>query len=252
MATPRATITRLVSALSLLVLFAVSPANGGTLAGLSETLSRLTGTSSIRATVDRQLSREMTGHTPEQGRTSLTVQADASGVSLTYPATEVRRAESEGRERDPDKPRPATSALESVDVVEIASYLNYSSALLRELDGARLRRESNVTYAGQPARLLELELKVRIPKAEARHVKESISTMKLWLAQDGTPLASEIASKFRARFLVITFEGAGKEVRRFARAGDRLLVIREDRRNSGSGIGRSMKQRTITSLRIAS
>ncbi len=227
-----------------------SAAHAQNLPSLVQSLLKMSGTTPVRATLDRQVWNKTPGQALEHGRTSVIVEMTSAGLSVIYPTSEIRKAEAEARETDPEKPKPTTSALSSLDAVDVGAAISFSGRLLHELEGARLIKDIPTSYRGQPSRLLEMDVKVRLSKAETKHVRQATSRMKLWLGADGTPVASETTSSFKARFLVVTFEGKGTTTRQFARNGDRLLVMHEDSRNEGSGFGQSFNRRTVTTLRL--
>ncbi|HUO84108.1 MAG TPA: hypothetical protein VM534_03250 [Thermoanaerobaculia bacterium] len=219
-------------------------AHADRLAEVRATLSRAGDEETLRARIEQTVILERNDDAPERGATAFTAELGADGLIVRYPEAEMRKAEAESS--SPDDGRPVTRALESIQPTEIASLLDFAPALLRTLDGARLTRESRTLWQGKQAHLLELVLDVKLSGREARHVRETQATMKLWLDASGNPIAAETRSTIKGRFFLVGFELTENATRELVWHGNRLLVTREDARRSGSGLGESSATRTTT------
>lgn len=235
--------------LSTLLLAPVANANG--LDELRTALRGLAEASPVRAEVVRHVTYEQKDNPPRLGNVTVNVTKDAAGLRIAFPEEQLRQAAREHAQTDPDRPRPASEGLRSVDPAEVHALLGYSKRLLAHLDGATLVSEAPADYRGAPARLLEIELLVRLSQAGRKRIREARSTMKIWCGRDGLPLALEEQQEFRGRiFLVIGFEVHQSRALRFARAGDRLVVVHQDERNGGSGLGESAAEARTTTLKV--
>lgn len=213
-------------------------------------LDQLKGSSAVEIKLERQVFREQKDKPREEGRTQLAVSAGPAGLTVVYPPSELQRAEAEKRQSDPDQAKPASMALESLDAVELSALTNYATNLSRMLEGAKLKGRSAAAYEGKPAQLLELELAVPLSTSARKHINSASSSMKLWVAEDGTPLSLESQAVFKGRIFLIGFEASEFHSRKFTLRGDRLITVREERRNQGSGFGESSKDGRITVIQL--
>ena len=221
-----------------------------TLDAVRSRLERMSGTSAISGLVTLRVVGRSEDREDEEGRTSARINASSDGLVIRHSAAELSAVRKEARDPDPERNRPATRALQSIDPSEIAEMVDYAPHLLAELEGARILKESDVRLDGGPARLLELELQVRLSAGARKRIRTAESTMKLWISPDAIPLAAEQSSLAKGRFLVITFQGSRAEKRRFATSGNRLVVTRAEKHNEGSGLGQSAGESRWTTLEL--
>lgn len=238
---------KILVAMSFLTLAANSAA-ADRLDSVRETLRGLPGTSPVSASLTRQFVFDKTGKAHEEGTAKIALSADAEGLRMSFPAVEMGRAEAEMQELDAEKPQSMSRTLNSIDMTEVAAALNGASSLSRELVGAKLLSESTVTYRGAPAQLLELQLILRMAKADLKHVKESSSTLKLWLAPDGTPLGSERKTAVKMRIMLVGIEANEFHSRQFERKGNRLVTVRDEKRMETAGFGEESKEKRVTEI----
>ena len=122
--------------------------------------------------------------------------------------------------------------------------------LSRGLEENVFKAEKADTWGGKPARLLTFSVPLsKLPEQQRKYVKEFDSTVSIWIAADGTPLASEthVAVKGRA-FVVVTFEAVDESSSTYAVVGDRLLTLRSENHVSSSGAGERGDQRVVKTL----
>lgn len=237
--------------LAALALAWTAPAKAGSLQALREALKGVADASPLRAELAIEVSRQQKDQSLRKGQATVTLAEDRGGLQIGFAADVLARAEREQAQTDPDHPRPVSEGLRSIDPVEIEPLLGYARRLLTDLDGATLLGDHAAILQGQPARLLEFELPVRLSESGRKRIKHARSTMKLWLGPDGLPLALEEQAEFKGRiFLIIGFEAHQSRKLQFGRAGDRLVVLRQETHSSGSGLGESASETRITTLKV--
>ena len=213
-------------------------------------LQQFTGQAPVRATLERAVTSERKDRPLEAGRAVLDVAAGPEGISIGYPAGLLEQLRAERADPDPEKAQPARRTLENFDATDVAHVLNGSTGLLRDLDGAVVKSTADVEHGGRPARLLELELVVRVSKADRKWLKTASRSMKLWTTPEGVPLAEESESSYVVGLLIFTFEATDVRTQTFARSGDRLLTLRRTSRFDGEGLGESQHTTSETILRL--
>ncbi len=84
-------------------------------------------------------------------------------------------------------------------------------------------------------------------------MKKFESNFEVWIAADGTPLASRAAQKVEGRaFIVISFEAKNEEEWVYGTVGDRLIALRRESKNVGAGMGERGESKTIKTLQVQS
>jgi hypothetical protein len=234
-----------------LALLAAPSAHAGPLDNLRAALRAVADASPVRAELVREVTYQQKDLPARKGQATVIVSQGGNGLDVNFPSEQLARATREHAQLDPDQPRPVSDGLRSIDPVDVAAMLGHARRLLADLEGATLLGDHAAVYRGEPVRMLDVELPVRLSQSGRKRIKHAQSTMKLWLGPDGLPLALEKRSEYRGRiFLVITFEAHESRKLEFARAGDRLVVVREEADNGGSGLGESFGEHRITTLKV--
>jgi hypothetical protein len=235
---------------------AAQPARADGLEDLREALSKLRGTSVLKATVTAKVNATVKEDSEkprvEMGSASLALEDGPQGLRLTYASDLLNKvsAERAARRKDSKAPAPIRSAMEELDYADLLSMTHAAPDLLRKLEGAQLKAERKDSWNGVPARVLSLELVV---DKNQKYVKSSSSNLDVWIDADGRPLASKAQSNVSGRALmVISFEMKGTDDRVYSVLGDRLIVTRRDAANSGSGMGQSGDSKSTVTLQPAS
>jgi len=213
-------------------------------------LKQFAGQAPVRATLERAVTSERKDRPLEAGRTTLDISAGPEGISIGYPADLLEQIRAERADPDPEKADPAQRTLENFEATDVADLLNSPTGLLRDLEGAVVKGASAAEYNGQPARLLELELVVRVSKADSKWLKNASRSMKLWTTPEGVPLAEESEAAFTVGLLIFNFNATESRTQTFTRAGDRLLTLRRTSRFDGEGLGESQHTTSETTLRL--
>ena len=138
--------------------------------------------------------------------------------------------------------------MKSLAFTDVRELARAAEVFQREVANATLKSERNDTYQGQPARVLTLD----IPQKKAdKYVKKFESTVDVWIAADGTPLAAKARQQISGRaFVVISFEMTNSEEMVFSVVGDRLVAVRRITTNSGHGAGQKGHGRREYSLQL--
>lgn len=217
---------------------------------LRATLRGFSGTTPVTATIERAVTSERKDRPLEAGRVTLQVAAGRNGITVGFPPDVLEQLRAERANPDPEKSEPAKRTLENFDATDIAEILNAATGLLTELDGAALKSVTEAERDGKPARLLEVELKLRVNKANSKWVKSASRSMKLWTTPEGLPLAEETQGAYTVGLLIFTFDAVEWRTQTFAPKGDRLLAVRRAARFDGEGLGESQHSTSETVLRL--
>jgi hypothetical protein len=227
---------------------------------LSELRSRLEGLQSqepVKASVELHLWRKSGSEKQPvvtQGKANAWVEDSAQGTKLFWSRGLLQQAAQEALEhsRNPEKTTPTRSALESLSALDVAEYLNSAGHLAQNLEKAQLQEDRADTLDGKPARLLVCKLSPAISEHDKKYIKEFEATAKIWLGEDGLPLATETKTKVRIRaMLVISIQSEESEAFRFQRVGKRLVTVQHVKENRGSGGGESGQSKTTTTITLA-
>jgi hypothetical protein len=224
---------------------------------LRAALARLGGTGLLKATLDvSTLERRGEGKDASEkpGQASLKLEDGPQGLQVHYAPDLLVRLDAEARARakDPEAKTPASNALKDVDATDIRPTIAAAGALARELEGATFQAERADAWHGRPARVVRFSIPMDTLSVEQKkYVKHFDGTLDVWIAADGTPLAStrHVSVSGRA-MLVISFEAQDDHERTYAVAGDRLVVAREVWRNVSSGAGEHGDQRIVKTLTV--
>ena len=122
--------------------------------------------------------------------------------------------------------------------------------LARAVDEAQFKGEKAEAWQGRPARRLSFSVPMsHLSKEQRKYVKDFDSTLDIWIAADGTPLASARRDAVAGRaFVVISFDAKDEESCTYAVSGDRLLTLRRESHNVSSGAGEHSEQRIVKTL----
>ena len=166
----------------------------------------------------------------------------------------LARAEAEERERlqNPDAHTPTRDAVGDLRTLAIARALDAVPEMLRSLSRRHGCLEDTVEpFDGAPTRVLLLQVKPAIASRDRKYVKDVEATARIWLGPDGVPLAADRRVLLKGRiFLIITFEIEQKESLRFARSGDRLVVLRHESDYRSAGAGERRDRHAVTTLTL--
>lgn len=226
---------------------------------LRSALSRLQGQSPLKVQVDaRTWNRQGDGKDTDetQGVASVVVEEGARGLSVLYSKDMLLKLELEERnkERDTKAKTPTLSALSEVNSSALRPMLSAASSLSRSLDKAIFKAEKPDTYNGKPARLLRFDLTLdKINEKDRKYVKRFEGVLDVWIADDGTPVASRSSQTVSGRaYVVVSFEFKNEEDHVYGVVGDRLVSTKKESRTSGSGMGEKGEGRAVKTLQVLS
>jgi hypothetical protein len=176
---------------------------------------------------------------------------DAAGVSMTIPQALLDELNVEATARG--KVTTAQDAINSFRPDLVIETLNFRNAFLRMLDGATLKQQQQVTYRGRPARLLVLKLVTVEEKKPGRIQLGSVENediLKLWVDEQSVPLAADRQQKGTAGFMFLKGTFASHVSYLFGVAQDRLVVLRVEANDSGSGLGQNVQKQSTQTLTL--
>ena len=242
-------LSRLPLVLTLLAL----PLRADALADLKVQLGRLQGAEPVKASVDYSFWRQVVDDkkpTVTQGKANAQVEDGPGGVRIAWsrPLLQQALAESKAQAQNPEKTAPTRDALGGFGPMGMSEYLNYAEALLRDFERGQIQilQERPETWRGQPARLLVLKATPKLPETQRKYIKDMKVDAKLWVGQDGLPLAYSTVVKFKGSRFFISFEGSSSDEWHFSHVGNRLVVNRVDSENAQSGLGQQSQRKSTT------
>lgn len=237
----------------------VSNAHADGLSDLKSALTRLQGQTPVKAVVDAKTwNRQGEGKDLEetQGSASVVIEESQRGLQVLYSKEMLNKLEAEERSKEKDQKAktPTLSALGEVNSSALRPMISAASHLLRNLEKAVFKGEKSDSFNGKPARLLNFEISIdKLTEKERKYMKKFESSFDIWIAADGTPLASRAAQKIEGRaFVVISFEAKNEEEWVYGTVGDRLVALRRESKNVGSGMGERGENKTIKTLQVQS
>lgn len=236
-------------------LLAAPAARADGLADLKAALARLQAQTPLKATLDvKTFDRRGEGGdaVEKQGQASVGVEEGARGLQVFYGRETLARMDSESRQlaRDPNAKTPTVWAIGKLDSSEIVPMTSAAPALSRSLDEAQFKAEKPDSWNGKPARLLTFSIPLdKLPSDQRKYVKDFDAVLSVWVAADGTPLASQthVAVKGRA-FVVVSFDAVDQRDTTYAVLGDRLVALRAESRSTSNGAGEHGEQRVVKTL----
>lgn len=249
----RPTFTRSLTLAATLLAAPLAHADG--LADLKAALARLQAQTPLKATLEVKTTEkegEGADAVQKQGEASIALEDGPRGLQVLYAKDLLARVETESRQlaRDPKAKTPATWALGKLDSSELLRMSSAANALGRRLDESVFKSEKVDSFGGKPARLLTFTLPLsRLPEQQRKYVKEFDSTLSIWIAADGTPLASATSTTVKGRaFVVVSFEALDEDSLTYGVAGDRLVTLRSENHSTSSGAGEHGEQRVVKTL----
>lgn len=223
------------------------PLRADGLADLKGALQRLKGRSAVSAQAEvHTWSRDgKKGEEPVQGSATVRLEDGPQGLKLGWTQAQLdRMVPVKGK-----KPKNGEeSAMKSLGLEEAMRLMRASDELLSDLEEATLVSEGTEAWEGRPARKLVLNLSMGMDKEDMGPIKEARSQATLWMSPEGVPLAMNHQMDLKGRVLLISFEVHHSSQRRFQVHHGRLLLVHEDRKESGSGAGQKGEGRTLYKL----
>ena len=236
-------------------LMIAAPARADGLSDLKAALARLQAQTPLKATLDvKTVERRGEGAEAFEklGQASVGLEDGARGLQVLYARDMLARMESESRQlvHDTKAKTPTVWALAKLDSSEVVPMASAAPALARSVDESVFKSEKADTWGGKPARLLTFRVPMsKLSEQQRKYVKEFDGTLAVWIAADGTPLASEARAAVKGRaFIVVSFEAVDETSNTYGVVGDRLLTLRNENHVSSSGAGEHGDERVVRTL----
>ncbi len=240
-----------------LLLFALLPLQADGLADLRAALGRLQGTTPLKGTFEIQTwSRQGGGKeaVEKPGQGTAWVEDGPQGLKLHWNRSLLAQMVQEGRaqRKDPKAPTPALTGLGSLTPRTVSQQINAAEEVLNRMEGATFQGETREVWNGKPARLLTFKLGLTgMTEKDKKMIKEHEGWAKVWVDDEGIPLATQVKNRFKGRALmVISFSQEMEETSTFAKVGDRLVCTRSEEKSSGSGGGETGQNREVRTFSI--
>ena len=225
-----------------------------TLANVETALSRLRGSTPIRASYTVESFGATDGRFGSD-RTSSAITVDvtrsAEGVSVTIPATLLERAAEESRAHSGSFRNSTRNSIAHVSPLAVADGLNYAAAFSGILRMGHLKEEHRESRNGHPARRVILDIHQPTSKSEGieiGEVKTIEDQMTLWIGDDDVPLAARRSHKMRAGFLFLHGDTEQTDDWTFGRNGDSLVLARHEEESKFSGVGQKGTGKSVTTI----
>lgn len=229
------------------------PAWADGLADLKTALARLQGSTPIKGQFELNLQRrqgEGADAEESQAQLSVTLEDGPQGLQVLFGRELLARIEAEQR-AVADNPKAKTftlNALNELQVSDLKRVIAAAPAMVRTLQAARFKEEKPEAWNGKPARLLSFEMPLdKLPERQRKYVKQFDASFEVWIAADGTPLASRVRQRVSGRaFVVVSFQSNNDEDRVFGVVGDRLVMLQQETRSTASGAGEKDDRKLTT------
>jgi hypothetical protein len=229
------------------------------LAELKSALIRLHGQTPVKGVLESKTwSRQGDGKDAEErnGIASVNIDESPRGLQMVYSRELLTKAENEemAKEKNPKVATPTLSAMREISSSELRPMIFAARSLARTMEKAVFKEEKADNYGGKPARLLSFDIPLEsVPEKDRKYIKKFDSSLLVWIAADGTPLASRMQQNISGRaFVVVSFESSNEEQHVYTLVGDRLVAVRKESKNVGAGMGEKGESRVIRSLQLQS
>jgi hypothetical protein len=123
-----------------------------------------------------------------QGSLQVKLIEDGSGLHEDWDLAEMEAANREKRETSLS---PIQDAMKELDARRLDQLLNQAEVLTRFLDASSFKSEDAGLYEGKPARVLIFTFSPAIRPDLQGRLTHSEATFKVWIGEDGRPMASE-------------------------------------------------------------
>ncbi|MBV8517486.1 MAG: hypothetical protein JO197_08810 [Acidobacteria bacterium] len=239
--------------LSVLLVLAL-PLHADVVADVRTALTRLTARDPIHATYEVQRAVKNEGKFDNDsfdGRAAVELEGDASGFRVIVPRAlvDVMERELQSHAHNPKQPTPTVNAMRDFGPVDTADAIDFAPTLLQLLDGATLASDKTSAWQGKPARAITFRLADR---RESDVGKETIAEnrLTLWVGTDLIPLGAEHVRSSKFSFLIFHGEATTRRLWTLARLGDRLVRVRRESSESGSGMGQKSNEQSVAVVRV--
>lgn len=220
---------------------------------LRTTLAQMAATTAVHGTFEiESTSKDSDDAQAFPGKAAVGFEIDERGLRIIYPNAMLAQAIQEARAEavDPERQTPVRSGVGRVQALKLVDLLNASSKLTTELLSAQLIDVKPSTWRAKPARIISMRLSPKLSKNESKHIKKYDSTLSVWVGDDGVPLAAESKVYVKASLMLISFEQNQTEKWEYARAGDRLVTVRDEQDQKSDGFGQHNATHVVEVVRL--
>ena len=229
----------------------------GVVLALAGATARADGAADLKAALESNVWRrngEGKDADESNGQAGVLIEEDERGMQLNYSREMLARldAEAQALARNPNARTPTLNAAREFSPTDLRPMISAARTLSHALEKASFKSEKPETYQGKPARMLTYEQGIdALSDRDRKYVKEFDAHLYVWIAADGTPLASRVTQNAYGRaFIVVSFEAKNEASDVYALSGNRLVSIRRETRNSASGAGERSEARIVKALQL--
>jgi len=227
------------------------------LTDLKAALERLQEPVPLKASLDSSVWRrngEGKDADETSGQAVVAIEDGPRGMQLSYSREMLAKLDAEAMNvaRNPNAKTPTLNAAREFSPTDLRPMISAASSLSHMLEKTSFLAEKADVYQGKPARMLTFAQGIdALSDRDRKYVKEFDGRLHVWIAADGTPLASRITQNVYGRaFIVVTFEAKNEESSIYALAGNRLVAIRKESHNTASGAGEKSDFKTVKTLQL--
>lgn len=238
-----------------LALLLATPLAADAVTDVRGALSGLKALEPIRGTYELERSVATAGKFDNDkftGKVAVDLEAGPDGFHIIFPQSlleQVQREQQAGL-RNRKMTTQTARALDSINPVETSEAIDFAPVLLRLLDSAKVLSDAAGTWQGKPARAVVVRVVDRLDEDDAGRMKITENRLTLWLGADHVPLAAEHIITAKFSFLIFRWEQKVKKSWHLARVADRLVRLRYEDHQSGSGMGQKTSETTVATLRV--
>lgn len=243
--------------LTLTLALAGTAARADGLADLKTALERLQEPVPLKATLDSNVWRrngEGKDADETSGQAAVAIEDGQRGMQLSYGREMLAKLDAEALTlaRNPNAKTPTLNAAREFSPTDLRPMISAASTLSHMLEKTSFQTEKADVYQGKPARVLTFAQGIdALSDRDRKYVKEFDGRLQVWIGADGTPLASRVTQSVYGRaFIVVTFEAKNEESSVYALAGNRLVAIRKESRNTASGAGEKSDFKIVKTLQL--
>lgn len=207
------------------------------LSDLKEALNRLQGTAPITAVLESTIVEnrgEGKDKIEKNGFVSINLADTPKGLQITFSPEVLQQVDEESYEKikNEEANTPTLTAVNRIEANEIRTVLSSSSSLLRRLERATFVDEQAIVHDGVNVRLLNFELPIETivsDKKTREYVDDFDSNFQVIIAEDGTPLETQLSFKGKGRaYIVLTMKARGNGVTKFKVVDQRLVTVHQE------------------------
>lgn len=185
-----------------------------------------------------------------EGVSAVIVRTSPQGLDLSWTPDQVSQSRRAAWERNahPDADKSNLATLTALEADEALDLLDAADPLRRWLTNATLLEDKPDHYQGKPARLLSIQLDLKLPEEGRKAMKSSTALLQLWLGADGVPIAADRDIRIRFSKFFLSYRVREHETRDYQNVDGRLIVTHASHDSYGSGLGHSEESHSTTTV----